>query len=113
MPYKQPKIEKVLFSIGEVAQIVGVETSAVRYWGNRFEILQPQKNKKGDRLFTKEDIGLIKLIKYLVRERGLTIKGAKQKLKENREETINNFEIVKLLQAIKQELVEISDKIET
>ncbi|MDR2910040.1 MAG: MerR family transcriptional regulator [Bacteroidales bacterium] len=113
MPYKQPKIEKVIFSIGEVAQMVGIETSAVRYWGNQFEVLKPQKNKKGNRLFTKDDIELIKLIKYLVRERGLTIKGAKQKLKENREETIQNFEIVKRLHEIKQELMEIRDKIDS
>ena len=112
MPYKQPKIEKVLFNIGEVAQIIGVETSAVRYWENQFETLKPQKNKKGNRLFTKEDIEQVKLINYLIRERGLTIKGAKQKLKENCEETVQNFEIVKRLQEIKQELVEIRDKME-
>ena len=112
MPYKLPQIEKVLFSIGEVAQMLGTETSTVRYWENQFEALKPQKNKKGNRLFTKEDIELVKLINYLVRERGLTIKGAKQKLKENREETVQNFEIVKRLQEIKQELVEIRDKME-
>ena len=112
MPYKQPKIEKVLFSIGEVAQIVGAEITTVRYWENQFETLKPQKNKKGNRLFTKDDVEQIKLINHLVRERGLTIKGVKQKLKENREETINNFEIVKRLQEIKQELVEIRDKME-
>ena len=112
MPYKPPQIEKVLFSIGEVAQMLGTETSTVRYWENQFEALKPQKNKKGNRLFTKEDIELVKLINYLVRERGLTIKGAKQKLKENRDETIQNFEIVKRLQEIKQELVEIRDKME-
>jgi DNA-binding transcriptional MerR regulator len=112
VPYKQPKIEKVLFSIGEVAQMIGAETSAVRYWENQFEVLKPLKNKKGNRLFTKEDIELVKLINYLVRERGLTIKGAKQKLKENREETIQNFEIVNRLQEIKQELVEIRNKME-
>lgn len=112
VPYKQPKIEKVLFSIGEVAQMIGAEVSAVRYWENQFEALKPQKNKKGNRLFTKEDIEQVKLINYLVRERGLTIKGAKQKLKENHEETVHNFEIVKHLQEIKQELVEIRDKME-
>lgn len=113
MPYKQPKIEKVLFSIGEVAQMIGVETSTVRYWENRFEALKPQKNKKGNRLFTLEDIEQVKLINYLIRERGLTIKGAKQKLKENHEETTLNFEIVKRLQEVKQELLEIRDKMET
>ncbi len=110
MPYKEPKIEKVLFTIGEVAQMMDVETTVIRYWENQFEALKPKKNKKGNRLFTKEDIETVKLIRHLVKERGLTIKGAKLKLKENPEGTTHDFEIVKKLQAIKQELVEIRDK---
>lgn len=110
MPYKQPKIEKVLFNIGEVANIVNIEATKIRYWENQFDALNPQKNKKGNRLFTKDDIELVKLIHHLVKERGLTIKGAKQKLKENQEETINNFEIVNKLQTIKKELSEIRDE---
>ena len=109
MPYKEPKIEKVLFTIGEVAKIVETEPSAIRYWENQFEALKPQKNKKGNRLFTKEDIETVKLIHYLVKVRGLTIKGAKQKLKENREDTIQNFEIVKRLKFVKEELIELKD----
>lgn len=110
MPYKEPKIEKVLFTIGEVAKMMHVETTVIRYWENQFEALKPQKNKKGNRLFTKNDIEVVKLIHHLVKERGLTIKGAKQKLKENPEGTIHDFEVVKKLQAIKQELMDIRDK---
>lgn len=109
MPYKKPKIEKVIFSIGEVANMIGENTSLIRYWENQFDILKPQKNKKGNRLFTKDDIETVKLIHYLVKERGLTLKGAKQKLKENRDETIHNFEIVKRLQFIRNELIGIRD----
>lgn len=91
--------------------MVGENTSLIRYWENQFDALKPHKNKKGTRLFTREDIDTIKLIHYLVKERGLTLKGAKQKLKENREETIQNFEIVKKLKAIREELVSIRDGI--
>ena len=110
MPYKEPKIEKVLFSIGEVSKMMDVETTVIRYWENQFEALKPQKNKKGNRMFTKDDIVMVKLIHHLVKERGLTIKGAKQKLKENPEGTTHDFEIVQKLKAIKQELIEIRDK---
>ena len=109
MPYKKPTIEKVIFSIGEVAEMIGENTSLIRYWENQFDILKPQKNKKGNRLFTKDDIETVKLIHHLVKERGLTLKGAQQKLKENGDETIHNFEIVKRLQFIKNELIGIRD----
>lgn len=107
MPYKQPKIEKIYYSIGEVAEIIDENPSLIRYWENQFEALKPYKNKKGNRLFSPDDIEVIKLIHYLVKQRGLTIKGAKQKLKDNREETIQNFEIVQKLQFVKNELNEI------
>ena len=109
MPYKKPKIEKVIFTIGEVAEMIGENTSLIRYWENQFDALKPQKNKKGNRLFTKDDIDLVKLIHHLVKERGLTLKGAKQKLKENRDETIHNYEIVKRLQNVRDELIGIRD----
>ena len=113
MPYKEPKIEKILFTIGEVAKMMNVETTVIRYWENQFEALKPQKNKKGNRLFTKDDIETVKLIHHLVKERGLTIKGAKQKLKENPEGTEHDAKIVKKLQAIRQELIEIRDKMDS
>ncbi len=109
MPYKKSKIEKVFYTIGEVAEMLEVNPSQIRYWENTFDEINPKKNKKGNRLFTREDIEDIKLIHYLVKERGLTIKGAKQKLKDNRDETVGNFEIVNRLQEIRQELVEIRD----
>jgi DNA-binding transcriptional MerR regulator len=112
VPYKKPKIEKVIFTIGEVADMIGEPASMIRYWENQFDALKPQKNKKGNRLFTKDDIEMVQLIFHLLKERGLTIKGAKQKLKENRDETVHNYEIVKRLQLIKEELVGIRDGME-
>lgn len=112
MPYKKPKIEKIFYSIGEVSEMIGENQSLIRYWENQFDALKPHKNKRGTRLFTKEDIETVKIIHHLVKERGLTLKGAQQKLKENREETINNFEIVQRLQHVRQQLVEIRDEMQ-
>lgn len=112
MPYKKPTIEKVIFTIGEVAEMIGEKTSLIRYWENEFDALKPQKNKKGNRLFTKDDIETVKLIHHLVKVRGLTLKGAKQKLKDNREETIQNYEIIKRLQDIKKQLVDLRDALQ-
>lgn len=95
--------------MGEVSDMFGLNPSHIRYWEQQFEALKPFKNKKGNRLFTKEDIETIRLINHLVKERGLTIKGARQKLKDNREDTLHNYEIVKRLQDIKQELIELKE----
>jgi len=91
---------------------MGVNTSQIRYWENNFDELRPKKNKKGNRLFTREDIEQVKIIYHLVKERGLTISGAKKKLKENRDDTINNFEIVNRLKTIKQLLIDIRESME-
>lgn len=112
VPYKKSKIEKVFFSISEVAELVGINPSSIRYWENNFEELAPQKTTKGTRLYSADDIETIKLIHHLVKERGLTLKGAQKKLKDNREETINSWEIVKRLQKVKAELGAIRDEME-
>jgi len=111
MPYKENKIEKVYYSIGELAEMFKVNTSLIRYWEKEFDIIKPHKNKKGNRLFTKEDIDNFHIIYHLVKERGLTLKGAKMKLKENREDTVNNFQVIKSLNDIKEILLEIRESL--
>ncbi|HAQ18777.1 MAG TPA: MerR family transcriptional regulator [Prolixibacteraceae bacterium] len=111
MPYKKPKIEKVFYSISEVADLFGVNTSNIRFWENEFDILKPHKNAKGNRMFTKEDIENLKLIYHLLKDRGMTIKGAQKKLKDNKADTLQNFEVVSRLQEIRQMLVEIKDEL--
>lgn len=111
MPYKKPKIEKVFYSIGEVAEMFGVNTSNIRFWENEFDILKPFKNKKGNRMFTKEDLENLKIIYHLLKERGMTIRGAQMKLKENKEDTLQNFEVVSRLQEIRQMLVDIKEEL--
>ena len=97
---------KVYYSIGEVSKILDVNTSLVRFWEKEFEILKPKKNKKGNRMFTVVDFENLKLIFHLVKERGFTLEGAKNKLKENKEDTINNYEIVTRLKEVRSFLVE-------
>ena len=111
MPYKEKKVEKLYYSIGEVAEMFNVNASLIRYWEKEFDIIKPHKNKKGNRFFTIDDIENFHLIYYLVKELGLTLKGAQKKLKENRERTINNFEAVKTLKEIKTLLLEIREEI--
>ncbi len=109
MPYKEKKVEKLYYSIGEVAKIFDVNTSLIRFWEKEFDVIKPKKNKKGNRFFTKQDIDNFHLIYHLVKERGMTLYGAKKKLKENKEDTIKNFEIIKSLTDIKNILLEIKD----
>jgi DNA-binding transcriptional MerR regulator len=109
MPYKEKRVEKLYYSIGEVAEMFAVNPSLIRYWENEFDIIKPKKNKKGNRFFTIDDIEHFHIIYYLVKELGLTLKGAKKKLKENKEGTMNNFEAVKSLKEIKSLLLEIRE----
>lgn len=73
--------EKLLYTMGEVAEMFDVKTSLIRYWEGRFSILRPTRNKKGNRLFSARDVENLKLIYHLVRERGMTLEGARQALK--------------------------------
>lgn len=101
MPYKEFKIEKLYYPIGEVAEMFEVSTSLIRYWEKEFDILKPRKNKKGNRLFTKVDIENLKIIFHLVKERGYTLEGAKQKLKDNKDGVQANQQIIDSLKKIK------------
>ena len=77
------KSAKIYYSIGEVASMLNVNTSLVRFWEKEFDILKPKKNKKGNRQFTKQDVKNCFLIYHLVKKRGYTLNGAKEVLKNN------------------------------
>lgn len=111
MPYKEKRVEKLYYSIGEVAEMFNVNSSLIRYWEKEFDIIKPKKNKKGNRFFTIDDVENFHIIYYLVKELGLTLKGAQKKLKENKEGTMNNFKVVKSLKEIKSMLLEIREEI--
>ncbi len=109
MSQMKKEISKLYYSIGEVASMFEVNNSLIRFWEKEFSIIKPKKNKKGNRYFTPKDIENFKIIFHLVKERGYTLDGAKKKLRENKEDTVKNVEIVSQLQAIRAELVAIRE----
>lgn len=111
MPYKEIKIEKLYYTIGEVAEMLNVPVSTVRFWENEFEILKPMKNKKGNRLFTQADIKNLRIIHRLLKEEGMTLTGARKKLSEKWDETDYKFEITEALGRIKSMLLDIKNNI--
>lgn len=103
--------DKRYYKIGEVAKAFGVNTSLIRFWENEFDVLKPKKNKKGNRLFTPEDLENLKMIYFLVKEKGFTLEGAKNKLKEKPEEVFSKHKIILRLEQIKNELIEIKNQL--
>jgi DNA-binding transcriptional MerR regulator len=105
LPYKETDTIKLYYTIGEVSEMFQVNTSLVRFWEKEFDILKPKKNKKGNRLFTPEDLDNFKIIHNLVKEQGLTLEGAKKYLKENKK-TVKHE-----LKAEKSQFSEIENKL--
>ncbi|MEN8188002.1 MAG: MerR family transcriptional regulator [Bacteroidota bacterium] len=103
--------DKRYYKIGEVAKAFDVNTSLIRFWENEFDVIQPKKNKKGNRMFTQEDVKNLQLIFHLVKEKGYTLEGAKIKLKENPEQTSDNHDIIVRLENIKNELLNIKNQL--
>jgi DNA-binding transcriptional MerR regulator len=101
MPYKEKEIEKLYYPIGEVAEMLNVTTSLLRFWEKEFDILKPKKNKKGDRFFTKKDLENLKIIYNLVKEQGYTLNGARKKLEHGKGELENKVQIVASLNRVK------------
>lgn len=96
---------KLYYSIGEVAEMFDVNESLLRFWEKEFPQLSPKKGGRGVRQYRKEDIETVKLIYHLVKERGMTLPGARQRMKDNKEATLRNFEIVERLKSIREELL--------
>ena len=111
MPYKEQSVEKLYFSIGEVSEMLNVSVSTVRFWENEFEVLKPMKNKKGNRMFTSNDIKNLKIIHRLLKEEGMTLQGAKKKLTGRWDEAEYKYEITESLQKIKELLIDLRDNI--
>ena len=103
-------MEKYLYTVGEVAEILGENTSLVRFWANEFpKFIRPQRNAKGNRLFTKEDVETLKHIHLLVKVEGLTLEGAAKRLKGDRKDLMNKVRVLESLKKIRQQLAEIRE----
>lgn len=111
MPYREKKIEKLYYSISEVAGMFSVNTSLIRFWETEFDLIKPKKNKRGNRMFTKNDIENFHLIFHLVKEQGFTLVGAKEKLKNNEEDLRANLEVINSLNHIKDFLIKLRNEI--
>ncbi len=98
-------------TIGEVAAMFNVNTSLIRFWEKEFSIIKPRRNRKGNRLFTKDDVDNFHQIFHLVKERGFTLAGAKEKLKHQHEEVAVEFEVVRTLQELKKFLLDIKKEL--
>ncbi len=104
-------LEKLYYSIGEVAEMFDVSRSLLRYWENEFSFLTPRKNRKGDRLFTKENIQQIQIIYNLVKDRGFTLEGAKQELKKEKGTLSEQVDMVDRLKSVHHRLKDLDDKL--
>jgi DNA-binding transcriptional MerR regulator len=104
--------DKLFYSITEVADLFKVNASLIRFWEKEFDFLKPRKTAKGNRTYIKKDIENIKLVYHLVKEKGFTLQGAKEKLKQKPAQEINkNLEVIESLNKLKSFLVELKNQL--
>ena len=97
---------KLYYTVGDVSKILGENASLVRFWSDKFSsFIKPVRNKKGNRFFTQKDIGTFKMIHHLVKECGMTLEGAKARLKQNLSGADSKLEVIEKLRAIRARLV--------
>ncbi|MFZ4723846.1 MAG: MerR family transcriptional regulator [Paludibacter sp.] len=102
-------MEKLFYSISEVATLLGVNQSNLRFWESEFKQLKPKRNEKGSRFYSPEDIQIIKQIKFLVNDQKLTLDGAKRKLGQKKDTVAKQQEVVERLKLVRKELNGISN----
>ena len=99
---------KLLYSMGEVAGLLGESTSAVRYWSNYFEkFIKPARNAKGNRLFHPEDVETLQQVQFLLKKQGMTLEGAAARLAEDRRSVEKRVKALNSLKEIRAQLVEV------
>ena len=104
--------KKLYYSMGEVAEMFDVTPALIRHWESQFDCLKPDRNKKGNRLFTPEDVEKLKQIYHLVKERGMTLKGANVMLKRvKNKEIAREVELLERLQRVRSTLVEVRENL--
>jgi len=102
-------MEKLYYSISEVAEMFNVNQSNLRFWEKEFPQLKPKRNAKATRFYTKDDIQVIKKIIFLVEDQKLTLEGAKRKMNEKKDLVAKQQELVERLKHIRSELKGIAD----
>ncbi|HEX8349971.1 MAG TPA: MerR family transcriptional regulator [Hymenobacter sp.] len=112
MPYKEREIERQYFTIGEVATQFNVAPSLIRFWETEFEELRPRKSKKGNRLYTPQDVDMFRTIYHLVKERGYTIPGARDMLKQKGPQLKEKIDVIQSLERLRSFLVNMRKEID-
>ena len=102
---------KIYYSMGEVAELFGVNASLLRFWEEEFPILKIAKNSRGHRIYTTADVDNIRLIYYLVKEQGMTLDGAKKRIRQNRDGVNRDAEIVEHLRSIRNMLAALREEL--
>ncbi len=97
-------LTKQYYSIGEVAEMLGVAVSKLRFWESKFDFLQPKTNPKGTRFYSQNDIKLLQLITYYVDEKGMTLEGAATQIKKNKQKAQTHFSVIEELAHLRDEL---------
>lgn len=105
-----PTVKKLYYSIGEVSDLTGVPAHVLRYWESEFAELRPKKGRSGNRTYQERDIEIIESIRNLLYEQKFTIAGARVRLRELRDETKNNADILAEVRAELQSIIQILNK---
>ena len=107
----EKKQKRIYYTIGDVAEYFGVNESTLRYWEDEFDIITPRRSSRGVRFYNQEDIDNVRLVYYLLKEKGLTLAGAKKQLRENRCGVIRSNEIISRLKSVREELCGIRNEL--
>lgn len=107
----EKKQKQIYYTIGDVAEYFGVNESTLRYWEDEFDIITPRRSSRGVRFYNQEDIDNVRLVYYLLKEKGLTLAGAKKQLRENRSGVIRSNEIISRLKSVREELCGIRNEL--
>lgn len=111
MAFKEKESFKLYYSIGEVADILNVNASLLRFWEKEFDIVKPQKNAKGNRIYKEQDVKNLKLIHHLVKDRGFTLDGAKKKIKDQHKALLEKSEMIESLKHVKDMLLDLKESL--
>ena len=104
--------DKIYYSMGEVAEMFDVNQSLIRHWESKFDCLRPHKNKRGNRMFSADDVEKLKQIYHLVKERGMTLEGARKVMRgASGKELARETELLERLQRIRSALVEVREEL--
>lgn len=104
-------MDKLYYTIGEVSEMIGVNSTVLRFWETEFKEIRPTKNQRGFRVYKKEDIDLIRQIYHLTRECGLTLEGAKEHLRAGRTANDDTMQVISSLTEVRQFLCDLKDQL--